>query len=407
MTSVAWVKAFLMAIPLAIVAARFLPSQVQWYGRIVLGAAIGLAVAIGATIAIPPGWLTYIATSVGVFAGIYAIMTLGLNIQWGGSGLLNFGIAAFFALGAFTTGLVTTTMPSGIQAQFKQQAFGLDAPFLVGVLAAGLVSGIVAWFIARATLQLRLDYLAIATIGIGEIVRLIFQNERWLANGPRPLSGIPQPLFCLVEDPSCAWVPDWLTGLFGPLTPGDYGFIYLVIVMLILFVLYIIVERMTRSPWGRVLRAVREDPDATSMSGKDVSSFKVQAFVLGAIIMGIGGALYAHHIAVIDYSSFRPLRATFLIWVMLMLGGSGNNRGAILGGILLYVIWTFTQDLANMLGPALELIHPELPARSQYLRYTLVAILLELILIYRPQGILAESKIVSKLMGTGKTSASG
>ncbi len=399
-----WVKAVLIALPLALLIARFLPSQVRWYGRIVLGATLGLAVAVGASLALPTGTITYFATSFGVMAGIYAILTLGLNVQWGGSGLLNFGIAAFFALGAFTTGLFTTAMPTGIQAQFSQQAFGLEAPFLMGILAGGLVSGVVAWVIARATLELRLDYLAIATIGIAEIVRLIFQNERWLANGPRPLSGIPRPLFCLVEDPTCEWLPTWLTGLFAPLEPRDYGFIYLLIVVLILFVLYVVIERMSRSPWGRVLRAVREDPDATSMSGKDVASFKVQAFVVGAIIMGIGGALYAHQIVAIDYSSFRPLRATFLIWVMLMLGGSGNNRGAILGGFIVYGIWTVALDLASALGPVLGEIHPDLPGRSQYLRYTLVAILLELILIFRPQGLLAESKIVSKLMGPGKPS---
>lgn len=404
MTADMWVKAVLITLPLALLIARFLPSQVRWYGRIVLGVTLGLAIAIAVSLVLPAGTVTYFATSFGIMAGIYAIMTLGLNIQWGGSGLLNFGIAAFFALGAFTTGLFTTAMPTGIQAQFSQQAFGLEAPFLVGILAGGIVSGIVAWVIARATLQLRLDYFAIATIGIAEIVRLTFQSERWLANGPRPLGGIPRPLFCLVEEPACEWLPGWLTNLFVPLEARDYGFIYLLIIALILFLLYVAVERMSRSPWGRVLRAVREDPDATAMSGKDVSAFKVQAFVVGAIIMGIGGALYAHYIVSIDYSSFTPLRATFLIWVMLMLGGSGNNRGAILGGFIVYGIWTLALDLAGALGPALEWIHPDLSGRSQYLRYTLVAILLELILIFRPQGLLAESKFVSKLVGRGKPS---
>ena len=402
MTADMWVKAFLMAVPIGILAARLMPSQVQWYGRIVLGAVAGLGLAIGLNWALPPGLMTYLVASFGVMAAVYAIMTLGLNLQWGSSGLLNFGIAAFFALGAFTTALFTTAMPTGLRAQFSQQAFGLEMPFLVGVLAGGIVSGIVAWFIARATLQLRLDYLAIATIGIAEIVRLIFQNERWLANGPRTLGGIPRPLFCLVQEPSCEGWPAWLTGLFAPLEPRDYGFIYLVIVVLILFVLYLIVERMSRSPWGRVLRAVREDPDATAMAGKDVSSFKVQAFVVGAIVMGIGGALYAHHIVAIDYSNFRPLQGTFLIWVMLMLGGSGNHRGAILGGFLIYLVWTGTASLADAFKPVLAEIHPDLPGRSPYLRFTLIAILLELILIFRPQGILAEQKIVSKLMGSGK-----
>lgn len=399
MTPDMWVKAFLIAVPLGIVAGRLLPQQLGWYGRLIGGAAIGLGLAIVASFVVSPGLMRYLSTF-GVMASVYAILTLGLNVQWGGSGLLNFGIAAFFALGAFTTGLVTTTMPTGMRAQYIHQAFGLEMPFLVGILAGGVVSGIVAWVIARATLQLRLDYLAIATIGIAEIVRLIFQNERWIANGPRPLGGIPRPLFCLVQEPSCEWLPGWLTGMFASLEPRDYAFIYLVIVALILFVIYVVVERMSRSPWGRVLRAVREDPDSTAMSGKDVSSFKVQAFVVGAIVMGIGGALYAHYIVSIDYSHFQPLYGTFLIWVMLILGGSGNNRGAILGGLIIWLVWTGTASLADMFKPALEAIHPDLPGRSPYLRFTLIAILLEVILIFRPQGILAEQKIVSKLMGT-------
>ena len=397
MTPDMWVKAVLMAIPLAIVVGRFLPPQVGWYGRIFLGGLAGLAIAVAASMVLAPGFIRYLSTF-GVMAGVYAVLTLGLNVQWGGSGLLNFGIAAFFALGAFTTGLVTTAMPTGMRAQYIHQAFGLEMPFLVGVIAAGIACGILAWVIARATLELRLDYLAIATIGIAEIVRLIFQNERWIANGPRPLGGIPRPLFCLVQEPSCEWLPGWLTGIFAPLEPRDYAFIYLVIVALVLFVIYLVVERMSRSPWGRVLRAVREDPDSTAMSGKDVSSFKVQAFVVGAVVMGIGGALYAHYIVSIDYSHFQPLYGTFLIWVMLILGGSGNNRGAILGGLIIWFVWTGTASLADAFKPALEAIHPDLPGRSPYLRFTLIAVLLEVILIFRPQGILAEQKIVSKLM---------
>lgn len=403
LTAEMWVKAILMGVPLAIVAVRFLPRRWGWYGRIPIGGTLGGAVAIGISLVLPSGLVSYLATF-GVMAAVYATLTLGLNVQWGGSGLLNFGIAAFFALGAFTTGLFTTAMPSGVTAQFTQQAFGLQLPFIIGVLSGGVVSGIIAWVIARATLQLRLDYLAIATIGIAEIVRLIFQNERWLANGPQPLRGIPRPLFCLVETPPCQWLPGWLTAMFAPLQPRDYAFVYLVIVALFVFILYVIVERTMRAPWGRVLRAVREEPDATAMSGKDISSFKVQAFVVGAVIMGIGGALYAHYIVSVDYSHFRPLFGTFLIWVMLMAGGSGNNKGAILGGIVIWVVWSGTASLADAFKPVLEAIHPALPGRSPYLRFTLIAILLELILIFRPQGILAEEKVVSKMMDSEKES---
>src|SRR5690625_2571987 len=123
-------------------------------------------------------------------ASIYAVLTLGLNVQWGYTGLFNIGIAAFFSVGAFTTALFTTVPPAGAFASFTQQLFGLNAPFVIGVIAGGVVAAIVAWLVGIPTLRLREDYLAMATIGIAELTRLIFQNERWLANGPQPMRGI-------------------------------------------------------------------------------------------------------------------------------------------------------------------------------------------------------------------------
>ncbi len=392
MSEAAFVKGLLLAVPASFVA-------VHLFGRLgrlgaVLGIAVGIAAGLAATALLPSGQIGYVASFV-LMASIYAVLSLGLNVQWGYTGLFNIGIAAFFAVGAFTTALVTTRMPEGPLAAFSQQAFGFGMPFLVGVLAAGAVSGVVAWAIGRPTLKLRDDYLAIATIGIAEVVRLIFQNERWLANGPQPLRGIPQPLNCLTQTDGCGYLPAAVNAFFSPLTPRDYPFVYLAVVALVLVVVYLVLERMIESPWGRVLRAVREEESSARMNGKDAAAFKIQAFVVGAVIMGIGGALYAHYMVSIDYSHFDPLYATFLIWVMLMLGGSGNNRGAILGAFVIWGIWTGTASLIDEIRPALAAISSDLPARGPYLRFLFISILLLAILRFRPQGLIGEKRRTS------------
>lgn len=389
-------KSISLAVPLFFIVYALLPSRFAVALRASLALAAGLLGGVALMALLPPGVMAYLV-SFAVMAGIYAVLTLGLNVQWGYTGLFNIGVAAFFSIGAFTSALFTTAMPEGLLALYSQQAFGLEMPFLVGVLAAGIVSGIVAFLIGIPTLKLREDYLAIATIGIAELVRLIFQNERWLANGPQPLRGIPRPLYCLVETPPCTWLPAPLQTLFSTLHPRDYAYIYLVIVALFVVLVYLAIERAIRSPWGRVLRAIREDEDSAAMSGKNVAAFKMQAFVVGAVIMGFGGALYAHYMVSIDYGHFIPLYGTFLIWVMLMLGGSGNSAGAILGAFVIWGVWSGTAFLADAMRPLLAAISPDLPGRAPYLRFMLIAILLELILLYRPQGLLGEEKVVSQL----------
>jgi branched-chain amino acid transport system permease protein len=317
------------------------------------------------------GILAYLVSLV-IMAGIYAVFCLGLNIHWGYTGLFNIGIAGFFCIGAYASAMITTPKPTGIYAQYVHQLFGLDLPFLFGLLGAALLCGLVAFFIGFVTLRLGEDYLAITTLGIAESVRMIFNNEHWLANGPRGLMGLPQPLQNLVD-------------------PKNYNYIYLVIVLLILSVIYIGIERAIRSPWGRVLRAIRDDEVSASMSGKNIFRFKIQSLVFGAMVMGVGGALYAHYTKAISPDVFTPLYGTFIIWVMLMAGGSGNNKGAVLGAFAIWGIWIGTTFLTDLLPYTLK-------ARAPYIRFLLIGILLEIILIYRPQGLLGEEKKVSKLM---------
>ena len=301
------------------------------------------------------GLITYVIFFLTV-AGIYSILTLGLNVQWGYSGQINIGVAAFFALGAYTSAILTTGNSS-----FHLGGFGL--PFLVGVIGAMLTAGILAFFIGLITLNLRGDYLAIASIGIAEIVRLFLKNESWLTNGVRGIPSIPKPLSGLTES-------------------GD-ALLFLLIIITFVFIIYMALQRLYQSPWVRVLRAIRVNEDAVKAAGKNILRFRLEAFVLGAMVMGIGGSLYAHFITFISPSAFDPMFGTFLVWVMLIAGGSGNNKGAILGAIIIWGVWSGTEIITARL--------PELwVTRASAIRIFLVGALLELILIFRPQGLIPE-----------------
>ena len=212
MDAVDQARAAFLVIPLVLLCLLVLPLRPALRVPAAIVAAIALALAL--THWVPRGNLTYLA-SFSTMAGIYAILSLGLNSQWGLTGHVNFGIAGFFALGAFASALFTTTMPVGALAAYSQQAFGLEWPFLAGVLVAGVVAAVAGYLISLAVLRLRTDFLAIATLGIAEVIRLVFQNERWLANGPQPMRGIPRPLDCLFTDPACAWLPPSWAELAG------------------------------------------------------------------------------------------------------------------------------------------------------------------------------------------------
>ncbi len=287
-------------------------------------------------------------------AGIYAILALGLNIQWGYAGMLNIGVGAFFAIGAYSSAILTTA-PS--------EAFlgGFNLPLPIGIILAMVVSGLLALVIGLITLPLRSDYLAIATIGIAEIVRLILKNEAWLTNGVRGIAGIPKPLSRLGQSP---WI-------------------YLGIVVLILVVVYWASDRAYRAPWGRVLRGIRENEAATLAAGKNVLNFRLQAFVLGSMMMGLGGALYAHFVGFISPEAFQPEFATFIVWVMLITGGSGNTRGAILGAFVIWGVWSGTELLTSLLPITWV-------TRSSPLRLLLIGVLLQIILLVRPKGLWPE-----------------
>jgi len=320
-------------------------------------------------------FLTVFLTTVAIFA----IFALGLNVQWGYTGIFNFGIVAFFMVGAYTSALVTKEPSS---SEFVKYVGGLGLAeglgplnlegltgFILGALAAAVVSGIVAFLIAIPALRLREDYLAIATIGVAEVFRRIAIEEEGLVNGTRGLTGIPRPLHDLVS-------------------PPDYKFIYLAIAVVVLVIIFVAIERGARSPWGRVLKAIREDELATAASGKNIFAFRMQAFVLGAMIMGIGGAVYSANQGSIVPDTFSHFFGTFIIWAMLMVGGSGSNRGAIVGAYVVWGFWTLTGLVQPHLPAALE-------ARTSYIRDLLIGLLIVVTLLLRPNGLMGEEKRVS------------
>jgi branched-chain amino acid transport system permease protein len=292
----------------------------------------------------------------GIFASIYALLSLGLNVQWGYTGLFNIGIAGFYAIGAYTSALLTTP-PS------PSHLGGLSLPIPIGMAGAMLTAGLLAYIIGQPTLRLREDYLAIATISIAETLRLVLKNEAWLTNGVQGLRDIPRPF---------------------PQTFGSfYELLYLSLLVLTVGLVYLASERLSRSPWGRVLKAIREDEAVASSVGKNTFRFKLQALVLGAMIMGLGGSFYAHYVKFISPDAFNPLMGTFLVWVMLMAGGSGNNRGAIIGAAVIWGLWSLSDIVTTQLPAPLD-------TRASYLRVMLIGFVLQAILLKRPQGLIPE-----------------
>ena len=288
--------------------------------------------------------------------GIYAVMAIGLNIQWGFTGLFNAGIAGFFAIGAYVSAILTTT-PA------HQHLGGYEIPFAGGLIAAMIVAGGTGYIIGRLCIRLRADYLAIATIGVAEIFRLVLKNESWATNGPRGISNIPRPF----ESFSQPWSQ----------------LAFLGVIMLILLLVYLVAERGYLAPWGRVMRAIRDNDAAALAIGKNVDGFRLQAFVFGCAFMGLGGALSAHFFKFIGPEATEPLMATFLVWVMLIVGGSGNNRGAILGPMAIWAIWSATELITSQLPP-------DWAVRATFLRVFLIGLALQVVLQRFSLGILPE-----------------
>lgn len=302
------------------------------------------------------GLLLY-AVSLLTMAGIYGVLAIGLNIQWGYTGLFNAGIAGFFAIGAYVSAILTAASSDNFIG-------GFGWPFPVGLVAAMVVAGAIGYLVGQLCIRLRSDYLAIATIGVAEIFRLILKNEIWATNGPRGISNIPRP--------------------FESLSQPWSQIAFLLVVGLVVLIAYVLAERAGKSPWGRVMRSIRDNEAAAAAIGKNVTGFRLQGFVIGAALMGLGGALASHFFKFIGPEATEPLMTTFLVWVMLIIGGSGNNRGALLGALAVWTLWSATELLTSQLPP-------EWAVRATFLRIFLIGLGLQIVLQRYSKGLLPET----------------
>lgn len=299
-----------------------------------------------------------------VMALLNAIVCLGLNVQWGQTGLFNVGVAGFVAIGAYVSALLTTPASDG-------HLGGFALPIVVGWIGAMLAAAAASAFVGAITLRLRSDYLAITTFGVAVAVQLVTLNATKLTGGPFGIAFIPRPFETLAA------------------VPLLFNLANLALVALLVGMIYLGLERLARSPWGRVLRAIREDERAAMALGKNPTRYRLQAFALGGSLMGLAGAMEAQFIGFIAPDNYVS-SLTFQVWAMLIVGGSGNNRGAILGAILVWALWTASGLLISDFVPATY------EARAAALRIVAVGVLLATMIVVRPRGLIGERTLVSR-----------
>ncbi|MDM9379912.1 branched-chain amino acid ABC transporter permease [Chlorogloeopsis sp. ULAP01] len=370
-------------------------------------------------------YLVFLAISTSIFA----LFALGLNLQWGFTGLINFGHVVFLTLGAYTTVLLSLK----------------GVPLLLAAAIGAVVAALLGLLIGFATLRLREDYLAIVTIGVGELIRLIVNNQdlpvgdTWISGAfgiqsyPIPLVTLQPNLFVklimiglltLCASITFYWLWRWIRpksaslgvdspkrvgkkpefilrlvigGLLGLLSAVIYisGVITLydydpkaglmLLSLLVLAFVFWRLEVLVRSPWGRVLKAIREDEEVPKALGKNVFWYKLQSFMLGGAIAGIAGALFAWQLSAIYPDNFQP-QLTFDAWIMVILGGSGNNIGTILGAVIYFAYDTLTREFLPRIFTNLS--SDQLGA----FRIMVIGLILMVLMIWRPQGILGKKE---------------
>lgn len=307
---------------------------------LVLAVALGVAIVSGA---VSFDYTLYLLA----LAGMYVLLALGLNVQWGYGGIINFAVVAFWGIGLYVAALATA----------RTSPLGLEWHPLLALFVAIAISVVVAILVGLPAIRLRADYLAIATLGFSEIFRLIMANEREFTAGMAGLAG----------------VPNVLDELFLTTTATNLSIVFVLGV-----VTYLVLRRIHRSPWGRVMRTIKSDEDLAESLGKNTFFFKMQAFVIGCVIMTIGGVYYAHFINYVDPTDLQPLQ-TFFVWVAVILGGSGSNRGAVVGGIVLVAVLEGTRFVTSV--GALESIS------TGPVRLLAIGVLIILIMRFKPEGL--------------------
>jgi branched-chain amino acid transport system permease protein len=277
---------------------------------------------------------------------------------------------------------------------------GLGLPIILSWAVGGAFAAGAAWFIGKVALGLRADYFAIATLGISEIVIAIIKNEDWLTRGVKNVTGLSRPVPYEVDLQASPWflsLAEWLG--VGPMEASSLfvKLCYTVLFVTVLLIVVVLCERALNSPWGRMMRAIRDNEDAAEAMGKDVTRRHLQIFILGAAVVGVAGAMLTTLDGQFTPGSYNPLRFTFLIWVMVIVGGSGNNWGAVLGGFLVWFVWVEAEPAGLWL---MELVTSGLaegsPLRAHllksapHMRLIVMGLVLLLVLRFSPKGIIPE-----------------
>jgi branched-chain amino acid transport system permease protein len=295
---------------------------------------------------------------------VLGVATLGLNLQWGATGLFNAGVVGFYGVGGYAFAILCAPPRPELLGNF-----GL--PFAAGILGAMAASALTALIVGLATIRLRGDYLAISTFGIAVAIQLVTLNFEALTGGSLGMTSIPRPL----------------PGIFE--TSLGANLLYLALMLGVAGLVFWALERIVRSPWGRVLKAIREDETAAVALGKDARLFRLQAFVLGSTTIGLAGALYVGFVGFVSPFDFAPI-LTFQVWTMLIVGGSGNNKGALLGAAIVWGLWTASGTLISKILPAAY------QTQGGAVQAILIGTVLVCVLLFRPGGLIGEEPVVSR-----------
>jgi len=398
---------------------------------------------------------------------ISSIMSLGINIQWGSAGIVNFGVMGFAALGGLANiiiampptdnaweaggisiifGMIVFILSLIITLVFWKKALlnkkikylistiiiiigyflmrylidpsienieaiepaktgylgGFNLPVLISWPVGGLLAALAAFIIGKISLGLRSDYLAIATLGISEIIIYLLKNEDWLSRGVKNVNGLPRPVPYEIELQSKEWVIEIATTLNFSLpelssiiVKLSYSFLFIITLILIFYLL----EVAVKSPWGRMMRAIRDNEISANAMGKNIKSRHLQVFIIGSAIIGIAGAMLTTLDGQFTPVSYQPLRYTFLIWIMVIVGGSGNNFGSIIGGFLIWFFWIEAEPLGLWLLSVItshmsdtSIIKNHLLENAAHMRLMLMGFILLVTLRFSPKGLIPEVK---------------
>ncbi len=398
---------------------------------------------------------------------ISAIMTMGVNIQWGYAGLFNAGVMGFTALGGIAAVVIsippvqsawlaggsramlglligvisillvvvvwkktaklgrirywlTALMVIGGYALMRmvidpaieaieaiepaKTGFlgGFGLPIIFSWIVGGAFAASVAWVVGKVSLGLRSDYLAIATLGISEIIIYFLKYEEWLTRGVKNVNGIPRPVPYEIDLQKTLWLQEWAERFEMPVIELSSIIVkisYASLFITVLLVIFYLSETALKSPWGRMMRAIRDNETAANAMGKNVTWRHLQVFVLGSAVVGMAGAMLTTLDGQFTPASYQPMRFTFLVWVMVIVGGSGNNLGSVLGGFVIWFFWIEAEPiglaLMNFITSGMSQENPlriHLLENAAHMRLMTMGLVLLLTLRFAPKGLIPEVK---------------